>query len=94
MRGKHQCVVASSSPSTGDMACNTGMCPDWELNWRHFDLQAGTQSIEPHQPGQHKQFFLKKEPCRRSQGDSQSVYGRTLGFKNGISENRNRSGRR
>ena len=32
-RGKHQCVVASCAPPTGDMACNPGMCPDWELNW-------------------------------------------------------------
>ena len=31
--GKHQCVVASHTPSTGDLACNPGMCPDWELNW-------------------------------------------------------------
>ena len=27
---KHQCVVASCLPSTGDLACNPGMCPDWE----------------------------------------------------------------
>ena len=31
---KHQCVVASCMPPTGDLACNQGMCPDWELNWR------------------------------------------------------------
>ena len=29
---KHQCVVASSVPLTGDLTCNPGMCPDWELN--------------------------------------------------------------
>ena len=28
----HQCVVASQVPPTGDLACNAGMCPDWELN--------------------------------------------------------------
>ena len=28
-----------------------GVCPDWELNWWHFDSQASTQSTEPHQPG-------------------------------------------
>ena len=27
---KHQCVVASHTPPTGDLACNPGMCPDWE----------------------------------------------------------------
>ena len=25
---KHQCVVASHAPPTGDLAPNTGMCPD------------------------------------------------------------------
>ena len=48
---KHQCVVASRTPPTGDLAHNPGLCPDWESNWRPFGLQAGTQSIEPPQPG-------------------------------------------
>ena len=48
---KHHCVVASWGPPTGDLACNPGRCPDWELNRRPFDLQAGTQFPEPHQPG-------------------------------------------
>ena len=51
-REKHQCVVvASCTPPTGDLAHNPGVCPDWELNWQHFGLQAGTQSTEPHQWG-------------------------------------------
>ena len=29
---KHQCVVASRVPPTGDLAHNLGICPDWELN--------------------------------------------------------------
>ena len=29
---KHQCVVASCTPPTGDLALNLGMCPDWELD--------------------------------------------------------------
>ena len=48
---KHQCVVASHVPPTGDTACNPGICPDWELNQQPFGSQAGTQSTEPHQPG-------------------------------------------
>ena len=47
---KHQCVVASHTPPTGDLAHNPGMCPDWESNPRSFGSQAGTQSTEPHQP--------------------------------------------
>ena len=38
-------------PPTEDLACNSGMCPDWESNERLFGLQAGAQSTEPHQPG-------------------------------------------
>ena len=26
-------LVASCMPPTGDLVCNPGMCPDWELNW-------------------------------------------------------------
>ena len=29
---KHQCVVASCAPPTGDLVFNPGMCPDWESN--------------------------------------------------------------
>ena len=54
-------MVASYVASTGDLACNPGMYPEWELNWQHFDLQARAQSTEPHQPGLFiffKRFFL------------------------------------
>ena len=27
---KHQYVVASHTPPSGDLACTPGMCPDWE----------------------------------------------------------------
>ena len=26
--------VTSHTPPTSDLACNPGMCPDWELNWQ------------------------------------------------------------
>ena len=42
---KHQCVVASHAPPTADLAHNSGICPDWELNWRPFGSQAGTQPL-------------------------------------------------
>ena len=29
---KHQYVIASCAPPTGNLACNLGMCPDWESN--------------------------------------------------------------
>ena len=49
---KHQCVVVSCVPPTSDLARNPGMCPAWESNCRPSGLQVGTQSTEPHQPGQ------------------------------------------
>ena len=55
---KHQCVTASCAPPNGDLAHNPGMCPDWESNRPPLGLQAGTQSTEPHQPGQYILYFL------------------------------------
>ena len=34
-------------PALGNLACNPGMCPDWEWNQQPFGSQAGTQSTEP-----------------------------------------------
>ena len=53
------CVVASRASSTGDLTHNPGMCPDWELNWWPFGSQAGTQSTEPHQPGQEVLWWME-----------------------------------
>ena len=47
---EHQ-LVSSRTPSSGNLAHNPGMCPDWESNWQHLGLQARTQSTEVHQPG-------------------------------------------
>ena len=57
---KHQCVVACRMPSTGDLAFNPGMCPDWESNKQTFGSQAGTQSTEPKQPG-HQYIFERQK---------------------------------
>ena len=38
-------------PPNGDLALNPGMCPDWELNWHPFCLQASAQFTEPCQLG-------------------------------------------
>ena len=39
---KHQCVVVSHIPLTGDPACNPGMGPARESNQPPFVSQAGT----------------------------------------------------
>ena len=36
---------------TENLACNPGMCPDWELNQWPFSLQTDAQSTEPSQLG-------------------------------------------
>ena len=56
---KHQYVVASYMPPTGDLVCNPGMCPDWELNQQPFSSQAVAQSTEPHQPGRILGFLIQ-----------------------------------
>ena len=45
-------LVASHMPPVGNLACNPGMCPDWESNQQPFSSQASARSTEPHQPGQ------------------------------------------
>ena len=67
---KHQCVVASRVPSTGDLAHNLGTCPDWESNQQPVGWQAGAQSTEPHQPGLQAKCF-----CFNSSGNICSNLG-------------------
>ena len=43
---------------TGDLACNPGMCSDWESNPQPFDSQAHAQSSELHQPGRNTLFLF------------------------------------
>ena len=45
---------------TRDLACNLGMCPDWELNQRLFDSQASPQITKLHQP-RPMSFFAELE---------------------------------
>ena len=50
--------LSLTAPPTGDLACNPGMCRDWESSQRPFGFQAGTQSTEPHQPGLFVQIVI------------------------------------
>ena len=50
-----------SCPPIGNLACNTGTCPDCESNRRPFGSQAGAQSTEPHQPGLFIYFERERE---------------------------------
>ena len=46
-------------PPTGDLACNPGMCPDWELKWWPFVSQASTQPLSHTSQGGLYLFFKK-----------------------------------
>ena len=48
---KHQYLIASGAPPTGDLPRNLGMCAEWESNRQPFGSQAGTQSTGTHQLG-------------------------------------------
>ena len=45
------CVCLLHTPYYGP-GLQPRMCPDWESNLQPFGSQAGTQSTEPHQPGE------------------------------------------
>ena len=57
---KYHCVVAPRTPPTDDLACNPGMCPDWEVNQQPFGLQASTQTTEPSIPARAAYFNKTK----------------------------------
>ena len=44
---KHQCVDASHAPPNGDLSCNPGMCPDWELNQGTTDPWVCRPALNP-----------------------------------------------
>ena len=70
-REKETSMCGCLSWSTGDLDCNPGMCPDWDSNWQPFGLQAGTQSIEPHQPGlfpELKKIFFSGDREKKGRG--------------------------
>ena len=65
---KHQCVVASWVLCTGDLACNPGLCPDWELNWQPFGSQPVLNPLS-HTSQAHLFLCLSKTfPCENLKG--------------------------
>ena len=58
---KHQCVVASYMPPTGDLVNNPGMCPDGEIEPATLWFAARTQSTELQWPGLSLPLFKSNE---------------------------------
>ena len=71
---KHQCVVAFRASPDGDLACNPGMCPDWESNRQPFGSQAGAQSTEPHQLGRAQNFTFLNATTKSYTYNSQQPF--------------------
>ena len=61
---KHQSVLVSCAPRTGDPAHNPSMCPYWEWNLRSSGSQARAQSTELHQPVPIILYFSISNPHR------------------------------
>ena len=51
------CGCFSCAPLLGTWSATQACTLDWELNQPPFSLQTGTQSTEPHQPGQYPSFL-------------------------------------
>ena len=66
------CGCLSSTPC-GDLARNSGMCPDWESNWPPFDSWAGAQSTESCQPGLYVLFKSHFQDISSSMRFSQAL---------------------
>ena len=64
---RHQSVASHTLP-TGDLACNPGMFPDWELNWQPSRLQASAQSTETQQPGLNQVIRKEIASCATQRG--------------------------
>ena len=63
-REKHQCVVASHVAPEGDLACNPGMCPDWESNRLPFGLQPTLNSLSYTSRSWGEVIFKKRDKCK------------------------------
>ena len=55
------CGSSCAPPLTGDLACNTGMCPEWELNLQPLGSQASAQSTDWATPARalHSCFLMR-----------------------------------
>ena len=57
-------------PPPGNLACNPGMCPDWESNQQPFGSQSSAQSPEPHQPGLTDILIIEKSGHKDAQEEN------------------------
>ena len=54
--------LSFACPRHGDLACNPGMCPDWESNCQPFGSQASTQPLSHTSQGNYL-LILNEEPA-------------------------------
>ena len=58
---KYQYVIASRASPTGNLVCNPGMCPDWELNRRLTFWFTGQLAVHWATPARATVSFLNNE---------------------------------
>ena len=68
MGEKYQCVVASVTPPTGDLAHNPGMCPDWESNQQPFGSQPALNPLSYTSQGSENRLKLLAATVKPSNG--------------------------
>ena len=74
---KHQCVVDSCTPYAGDLACNPGLCPDWESNQQPLASQVGTQSTDPQKTGLLVLLKNHTKPLKTKRSDTNCIFDKT-----------------
>ena len=60
------CGCLSHGPPTGDLACNPGMCPDWESNRRPFGSQPELNPLSHTSQGNKCLFLIQNTGGRES----------------------------
>ena len=79
---KHQCVVASHVTPTGDLACNLGMCPALESNWRPFGLQPMLNPLSYTSQG-YISYYKSQYHIQKKRRTMLETHARRRGVKNG-----------
>ena len=82
---KHQCVVASCVPPTGDLVRNPGMCPVWNLNQQPFGPQPALNPLSHTNQGCFAVSFMHLTLRKKHKEDYMKVGGSNLGF--GLQDN-------
>ena len=66
---KHQCVVVAHTPPSGDLACNPGLCPDWNPNGDPLVLRPALNPLSNSSQGYNYNFKLQGNVTGKKRGN-------------------------